>query len=118
MLEAGDAASLWPVDAGRACLAARSVRGQLPELDVLVEAASSLPGCYGARLTGAGFGGCTVNLVAEDQARSLYRRIEAACTSKPPAARPRFTSAAPARAWKSKEYKEGSKPICAGIRYN
>jgi galactokinase len=35
----------------------------IPELNVMVEIAESLPGCYGARLTGAGFGGCTVNLV-------------------------------------------------------
>jgi galactokinase len=39
-----------------------------PELDVMVRVAQSLDGCYGARLTGAGFGGCTVNLVARDQA--------------------------------------------------
>lgn len=32
-------------------------------LDVMVEAMRSAPGCYGARLTGAGFGGCTVALV-------------------------------------------------------
>src|SRR5665213_2210061 len=34
-----------------------------PELDVLVELALALPTCHGARLTGAGFGGSTVNLV-------------------------------------------------------
>jgi galactokinase len=38
-----------------------------PELDLMVEVAQSLPWCYGARLTGAGFGGCTVNLVAHEQ---------------------------------------------------
>jgi galactokinase len=34
-----------------------------PELDVLVDLALALPACHGARLTGAGFGGSTVNLV-------------------------------------------------------
>jgi len=34
-----------------------------PELNVMVNVAQTLDGCYGARLTGAGFGGCTVNLV-------------------------------------------------------
>jgi galactokinase len=38
-----------------------------PELDALAEAAWQAPGCIGARMTGAGFGGCTVNLVAADQ---------------------------------------------------
>jgi len=38
------------------------------ELDIMVAAAQALPGVYGARMTGAGFGGCTVNLVARNQA--------------------------------------------------
>ncbi len=38
-----------------------------PELDALVEIAASFEGCIGARLTGAGFGGCTVNLVEESK---------------------------------------------------
>ncbi len=58
-----------------------------PELDVMVAEAQALPGCYGARLTGAGFGGCTVNLVAGSQAddftRDLTNRYEKA-TGKTP----------------------------------
>ena len=34
-----------------------------PEIDALVEIAVSIPGCYGAKLTGGGWGGSTVNLV-------------------------------------------------------
>jgi galactokinase len=36
------------------------------ELDVLTEAAMSVSACVGARMTGGGFGGCTVNLVRHD----------------------------------------------------
>ncbi len=36
------------------------------ELDILVDAARSVEGCIGARMTGAGFGGCVVALVHED----------------------------------------------------
>jgi galactokinase len=46
-----------------------------PELDALVEIARDLPGCLGARLTGAGFGGCTVNLVDEEDAQEFMRRL-------------------------------------------
>lgn len=35
------------------------------ELDLLVELAMSTPGCLGSRMTGAGFGGCTVSLMPE-----------------------------------------------------
>ena len=37
---------------------------------------ASLPGCYGARLTGAGFGGCTVNLVAEAQGEAFMAELK------------------------------------------
>ncbi|MCZ2156801.1 MAG: galactokinase [Bryobacterales bacterium] len=36
------------------------------ELDFLVETAMSVDGCFGARMTGGGFGGCTVNLIRPD----------------------------------------------------
>ena len=46
-----------------------------PELDVMVRVAQSLEGCYGARLTGAGFGGCTVNLVSREQAPAFSEQL-------------------------------------------
>lgn len=41
--------------------------GSCPEADLLVDLASKDPACIGARLTGGGFGGCTVNLVESAQ---------------------------------------------------
>jgi galactokinase len=38
-----------------------------PELNLLVEIASSLDGVIGSRMTGGGFGGCTVNLIERDR---------------------------------------------------
>jgi galactokinase len=40
----------------------------IPELDIMVRLAQNIPGCLGARLTGAGFGGCTINIVEEELA--------------------------------------------------
>lgn len=52
------------------------------ELNTMVALARDLPGCYGARMTGGGFGGCTVNLVraadAENFAAALAEQYDAA----------------------------------------
>jgi galactokinase len=48
----------------------------IPELDCLVEITRSLPGIYGARLTGAGFGGCTVNLVEAKHAEAFMLGLQ------------------------------------------
>ena len=45
------------------------------ELDTMVEIARRQPGCFGARLTGAGFGGCTVSLVADDSALAFVEHV-------------------------------------------
>jgi galactokinase len=46
-----------------------------PELDALVEIAAGVPGVIGARLTGAGFGGCTINLVHRHAVESLRQAV-------------------------------------------
>ena len=46
-----------------------------PELDVMVRIAQSLNGGDGARLTGAGFGGCTVNLVLREKAEEFAQSL-------------------------------------------
>jgi galactokinase len=45
------------------------------ELDVLVELARKQPGVLGARMTGAGFGGCTVNLVRQEAAEAFAEAV-------------------------------------------
>jgi len=45
------------------------------ELDLMVEGAAGLPGFLGGRMTGGGFGGCTVNLVEAAAAQAFVSRI-------------------------------------------
>jgi galactokinase len=45
------------------------------ELDALVEIATAVPGVVAARMTGAGFGGCTINLVARSAVEPLRERV-------------------------------------------
>ena len=46
-----------------------------PELDCLIEIAAGLPGFLGGKLSGAGWGGCTVNLVEPARAESFAKRL-------------------------------------------
>ncbi|MCY4465019.1 MAG: galactokinase [Chloroflexi bacterium] len=48
-----------------------------PALDAIVDCANAEPSCYGARMTGAGFGGCAVALVRADDTTGFVRRVGA-----------------------------------------
>lgn len=74
-LERGDAAEVgWLMDESH-----RSLRDDFEvsreELDTIVTLARSQPGCHGARMTGAGFGGCAVALVDADAAARIARDV-------------------------------------------
>ena len=48
-----------------------------PELDALVDAARKQPGVIGSRMTGAGFGGCTVSIVKDECVDSFIEKVGA-----------------------------------------
>jgi galactokinase len=48
------------------------------ELDLMVEIASKQPGVYGARMTGGGFGGCTISFVERADVADFKRQVAAA----------------------------------------
>lgn len=52
------------------------LKNSIPELDLLVELAREHRGCLGARLTGGGFGGATINLVSYHEAESFMAHME------------------------------------------
>jgi len=47
------------------------------ELNIMVECAEDQAGCYGARMTGGGFGGCAVALVRQDAAEAFSASVAA-----------------------------------------
>ena len=75
-------------DAVGACLQASHTslrddyRVSSPALDALVEHASGHPACRGARMTGAGFGGCAIALVSRSALPSFLNHMEAIFPSK------------------------------------
>jgi len=75
-LETGDIAKLGKLMAD----SHRSLRDDYevstPALDLMVELANGQEGVYGARMTGGGFGGCTINLVDAAHAEEVQQRLE------------------------------------------
>lgn len=74
-LEAGDLAALGSL-LGESHASLRDdyeVTG--PELDALFEEAIAVPGCLGARMTGAGFGGCAIAIVRKDAVKAFINSV-------------------------------------------
>jgi galactokinase len=74
-LEAGDDAALGRLFAASHASLRDDYEVSSPALDLLVDLATSTPGVVAARMTGAGFGGCTVNLVERGAVESLRERV-------------------------------------------
>ena len=55
-----------------------------PELDLITDLAKDTAGCYGARMTGAGFGGSAIALVTSEAAKSFVSHVSAAYRAKGP----------------------------------
>jgi galactokinase len=74
-LVAGDGVAFGRLLGGSHASLARDYEVSCPELDALVAVAGALPGCLGARLTGAGFGGNTVNVVRAEAAAAFCEAL-------------------------------------------
>jgi len=74
-MEANDLAALGAIFAAGHASLRDLFEISSPELDALVEIAVSVPGVVAARMTGGGFGGCTVNLVHPDAVDALETAV-------------------------------------------
>jgi galactokinase len=75
-LEAGDLAAVGEAFAAGHASCRDLFEISSAELDALVEVANGVPGVVAARMTGGGFGGCTVNLVEPDAVDRLRAAVE------------------------------------------
>jgi len=71
----GDLAELGELMAEAHWSYSRDFEASCEEADAMVELAQDLPGLIGARLTGGGFGGCTINLVEQTQAATFVEEL-------------------------------------------
>jgi galactokinase len=74
-LEAGNLMKLGNLMAAAHASYRDDFEASCEEADIMVAAANRLPGLIGARLTGGGFGGCTVNLVETEKATEFAARL-------------------------------------------
>jgi galactokinase len=70
-LEKGDLKEVGRLMAEAHWSYSKDFEGSCAEADAMVELAQDIPGLIGARLTGGGFGGCTINLVDRSQAKAF-----------------------------------------------
>lgn len=74
-LLAGDVAAFGKLMVAAHASMRDDFRASCEEVDVLVEIALKQTGCFGARITGGGFGGCTVNVVAAEHAEAFVAAV-------------------------------------------
>jgi galactokinase len=74
-LELGDMHEVGRLMAEAHTSYSQDFEGSCVEADAMVELAQDLPGLIGARLTGGGFGGCTINLVEQSQATTFAQAL-------------------------------------------
>ncbi len=75
-LEAGDLKKVGRLMAEAHTSYSKDFEGSCEEADIMVELAQGLPGLIGARLTGGGFGGCTINLVEKAHAPEFMAKLK------------------------------------------
>ncbi len=75
-LGSGDHAALGELMAGSQASMRDHYAISCPEIDALVALTIDAPGVIGSRMTGGGFGGCTVSLVRHDAVAALRERVE------------------------------------------
>jgi galactokinase len=76
-LRAGDVAAFGRLMSGSHASSRDDFANSSPALDALVEAAEAAPGFLGGKLSGAGWAGCTVNLVRADRADAFAAAVRA-----------------------------------------
>ena len=74
-LDKGDLAELGRLMAEAHQSYSKDFEGSCVEADAMVALAQDLPGLIGARLTGGGFGGCTINLVEQSEAQNFVEAL-------------------------------------------